>query len=274
MRYICICTTQAITCMKFLDTSLQITTASTVSLELVWGNGTIQYSLDENSEDDIRCRLPQHTLWRALPLPVPPLAGVLYDCPLLASGCSSCLALSAMGFRCGWCSADTSCAVVEECSNGDIATSTSQCASPAATSVAPLRGPVEGGTRLNITGTDLGAAFSDIVEVTLQGTSDVTCNVAEYESDYIPGTQVVCETEAFSSVGDYVVVVVVNRSSGPVPSSGVSFSVEQPTVSGVSPEFGPVSGGAEVMISGSKLDTGNTEDTRVELNGVECVVRE
>ena len=179
-----------------------------------------------------------------------------------------------MGFQCGWCSADTSCDVVEECSNGDIATSTSQCPSPAITSIAPLRGPVEGGTRLTITGTNLGAAFSDIVEVTLQGTSDVTCNVAEYESDYIPETQVVCETEAFSSVGDYVVVVEVNRSDGPVLSSGVSFSVEQPTVSGVSPEFGPVSGGVEVMISGSKLDTGNTEDTRVVLNGVECVMRE
>ena len=85
---------------------------------------------------------------------------------------------------------------------------------------------------------------------------------------------VVCETEAFSSVGDYVVVVEVNRSDGPVLSSGVSFSVEQPTVSGVSPEFGPVSGGVEVMISGRSLDTGNTEDTRMELNGVKCVMRE
>ena len=164
--------------------------------------------------------------------------------------------------------------MVEECSNSDIATSTSQCPSPAVTFIAPLRGPVEGGTRLTITGTDLGAAFSDIAEVILQGTSDVTCNVAEYESYYIPELQVVCETDAFSSVGDYVVVVVVNRSSGPVPSSGVSFSVEQPTVSGVSPELGPVSGGVEVTIIGNKLDTGNTEDTRVELNGVECVVRE
>ena len=81
--------------------------------------------------------------------------------------------------------------MVVECSNGDIASSTSQCPSPTAISVAPLRGPVEGGTRLTITGTDLGAAFSDIGEVTLRETSDVTCNVAEY---YIPGIQVVCES--------------------------------------------------------------------------------
>ena len=39
-----------------IHTYLQVTTASTVSLELVWGNSTIQYSLDESSEDDIRCR--------------------------------------------------------------------------------------------------------------------------------------------------------------------------------------------------------------------------
>ena len=55
-------------------------------------------------------------------------------------------------------------------------------------------------------------------------------------------------------------MVEVNRSSVPVLSSRLTFSVEQSTVSGVSPEFGPVS---EVMIGGSKLDTGNTEDTRV-----------
>ena len=39
-----------------------------VSLQLMWGNGAIEYSLDENSEDDIKCRSPHHTVCHALPL--------------------------------------------------------------------------------------------------------------------------------------------------------------------------------------------------------------
>lgn len=85
--------------------------------------------------------------------------------------------------------------------------------------------------------------------------------------------QVVCETEAFSFVADYVVVVEVNQSDGSVFVLGASFTVVQPTVSGVSPGFGPASEGVGAIISGSNLDTGNTENTRVELSGVECAVR-
>ena len=179
-----------------------------------------------------------------------------------------------MGFQCGWCVAQTSCQVEEECTSGPLFNSTSQCASPAINSVTPLRGPVEGGTHLTISGTDLGAVFSDIVEVTLQQgpTSNVICQLEDYENDYIPGTRVVCETEAFSSLGEYRVSISVNRTSGIVLAQGPQFSVEQPTVSGVSPSFGPVSGGVEVAISGSDLDTGNREETRVQLNGMECSV--
>jgi len=137
---------------------------------------------------------------------------------------------------------------------------------------------VEGGTHLSITGENLGAAFRDILQVILeQGSSNVslTCNVTEYESDYIPGTQVVCETEPFGTIGDYAVVVEVNRSAGPVCASGETFIefVEQPIVSGVSPTFGPMSGGVQVTISGINLDIGNTEKSRVELNGNECDVQ-
>ena len=179
-----------------------------------------------------------------------------------------------MGFQCGWCGAQTSCQVEEECTSGPLFNSTSQCASPAISSVSPLRGPVEGGTRLTINGTNLGAVFTDIVAVTLQQgpNTNVTCQLKNYKNDYIPGTRVVCETEAFSSLGGYRVSISVNRTSGIVVAQGPEFSVEQPTVSGVSPSIGPVSGGVEVAISGSDLDTGNREETRVQLNGMECSV--
>ena len=57
------------TCLT--DCSVQVKIASSqerVSLQLKWGNGAIDYSLDENSDDDVKCRSPHHTVCHALPL--------------------------------------------------------------------------------------------------------------------------------------------------------------------------------------------------------------
>ena len=122
---------------------------------------------------------------------------------------------------------------------------------------------------MTIAGTDLGAAFSDVLGVRLlSGASMANCSLTG-ASDYVPGLQIVCETEAVASTGEYNLEVQLNR-SGASPS--FPFQVEQPVVSAVSPVFGPKSGGIEVMVSGSSLDTGNLEETRVQLNGVECDV--
>ena len=43
-------------------------------------------------------------------------------------------------------------------------------------------------------------------------------------------------------------------------------------LSRVAPMYGPQSEGIEVVVSGSQLDIGNTDETRVELNGVNCNV--
>ena len=55
----------------FTNCSVQVKIASgqeRVSLQLKWGNGAINYSLDENSEDDVKCRSPHNTGYHALPL--------------------------------------------------------------------------------------------------------------------------------------------------------------------------------------------------------------
>ena len=197
------------------------------------------------------------------------LAGILYNCSELASSCSSCLGSNVAGFECGWCSEDTRCTLVEECSSTTFSTSTEMCPLPEITSVQPARGPVEGGTRVTITGTDLGAAFSDVLGVRLlSGASMANCQLTG-ASDYVPGLQVVCETEAVALTGEYNLEVELDRSGA---SPTFPFQVEQPVVSAVSPVFGPKSGGIEVMVSGSSLDTGNSEETRVQLNGVDCEV--
>ena len=126
---------------------------------------------------------------------------------------------------------------------------------------------------MNITGTNLGAVFSDIAEVRLQsGGSVVNCSLSGESYSYIPGRQIVCETEAVASEGLYSLEVEVSRDSPPPEVASVDFLVERPVVSGVDPVFGPKSGGVEVVINGSSLDTGNTEETTVQLNGVNCTL--
>ena len=196
------------------------------------------------------------------------VAGILYNCGELSLSCSSCIGVNVAGYECGWCR-DTFCSVVEECTN-DFTTSTVMCPLPVITSVDPNRGPVVGGTRIKITGSNLGAAFSDIVQITLVGTpNNINCSLDGEEGGYVLGQQVTCETEAFGSTGQYTVEVVVQRDSQTVVATA-DFKVVQPVLSGVAPAFGPKSGGIEVAVSGSLLDIGNTEETRIELNGVNC----
>ena len=176
---------------------------------------------------------------------------------------------------CGWCSYEEFCSGMsepfEDCSTS-FTIFTDFCPLPVINSVDPNRGPVEGGTRIKITGSNLGAAFSDIVQVWLVGpTNNVSCSLVGEEGGYVIGSQVTCETEKFSSTGEYTVEVEVQRESQTVYVVAMAdFEVVQPVLSGVAPTFGPKSGGIEVAVSGSLLDIGNTEETRVELNGVNC----
>ena len=160
----------------------------------------------------------------------------------------------------------------EECTPSDFSTSTADCPPPDIASVQPNRGPVSGGTRVTITGSNLGTAFDDIVDVRLRSGSDtVDCSLAGERDSYITGLEIVCETEAADSAGEYSLEVEVARESETVVASA-PFLVEQPVVSGVDPRFAPKSGGIVVVISGSNLDTGNTNEITVELNGVNCVI--
>ena len=61
------------------------------------------------------------------------LAGILYNCSELASGCSLCLGSNVAGFECGWCSEDTRCTAVEECSKATFSTSIEMCPLPVIT---------------------------------------------------------------------------------------------------------------------------------------------
>ena len=199
------------------------------------------------------------------------VAGILYNCRELETSCSSCLGVSDdMGFSCGWCSDE--CSVMEECST-TFSTTTDMCPLPRIDSVQPNRGPTAGGTRVTISGTDLGASYNDTgVTLRLDDDTSVNCSLAGEET-YVIGRQIVCVTQSVDGDGNYMLDVTIRRGSDEVVVSA-PYSVEKPQVTGVDPIFGPKSGGIEVVVSGSSLNIGNTENTRVELNGVKCDIKE
>ena len=137
-------------------------------------------------------------------------------------------------------------------------------------SVSLSSGPLRGGTRLTITGTNLGVTVGDIVSVTV---GLVSCMV---QSDgYIPGTQVVCVTGAYTSGGmqqNVTFSVLINRSGANVTAqSNLQYTYVRPSISSVFPKSGPMSGGTNVVIGGMFLNVGNGVK-RVLLNGAVCVI--
>ena len=162
---------------------------------------------------------------------------------------------------------------MEECST-TFSTTTDMCPLPRIVSVQPDRGPTAGGTRVTISGTDLGASYNDIgVTLRLDDDTSVDCSLAGEET-YVIGRQIVCVTQSVDDDGYYMLEVTIQRGSDAAEVVSAPFSVEEPQVTGVDPTFGPKSGGIEVVVSGSSLNIGNTENTRVELNGVKCDIKE
>ena len=165
------------------------------------------------------------------------------------------------------------CRVSEDCS-AQFATTPSGCPNATITSVLPTSGPPEGGTTVTITGTDLGVTYADVVNNVMISSSPCITQ----EDGYISGTQIVCETTASTSgPGSKDVMVTVQRgTSSSVAVGGSLFTVVAPTVTGVEPPLGPMSGGTSITIRGTGLNISNVEDTRVTLDGVngpECGIQ-
>ena len=199
----------------------------------------------------------------------PSFSATLHNCSAFSAPvCTSCLAVN-IGTRYdnGWC---TRCTAPETCSS-TFAIQTNQCPS-VLSYVSPISGPFGGGTRLTITGTNLGVTVGDIVNVTVGG---VSCMV---QSDgYIPGTQVVCVTGAYTSGGiqqniTVNVIITINRSGTIVQAmSNLQYTYAKPYITSVFPKSGPMAGGTNVVIGGMFLNVGNGVKG-VLLNGAVCVI--
>lgn len=98
---------------------------------------------------------------------LPTVIAHLYKCPALRQSCGLCLKADPR-FECGWCVAERRCSLRHHCP-ADSPTSwmhahhgSSRCTDPKILKLSPETGPRQGGTRLTITGENLGLRFEDV----------------------------------------------------------------------------------------------------------------
>ncbi|KAK7804639.1 hypothetical protein U0070_011996 [Myodes glareolus] len=196
----------------------------------------------------------------------------LYKCPALRQSCGLCLKADPR-FECGWCVAERRCSLRHHCP-ADSPTSwmhahhgSSRCTDPKILKLSPETGPRQGGTRLTITGENLGLRFEDVRLGVHVG--KVLCSPVE--SEYISAEQIVCEIGDASTLRahDALVEVCVRDCSPHYRAlSPKRFTFVTPTFYRVSPSRGPLSGGTWIGIEGSHLNAGS--DVAVSIGGRPC----
>nr|XP_031319391.1 plexin-B2 [Camelus dromedarius] len=184
----------------------------------------------------------------------------LYNCSFGRSDCSLCLAADP-AYKCVWCGGQGRCVYEALCSSV-----TSECPPPVITRIQPETGPLGGGIRITILGSNLGVRADDVKRVTVAGR---TC--AFEPERYSVSTRIVCAIEAAKEPCTGGIEVDVSGKLGHSPPH-VQFTYQQPQPLSVEPKQGPQAGGTTLTINGTHLDTGSEEDVRVTLNDVPCKV--
>ncbi|XP_019942028.2 plexin-B1 isoform X1 [Paralichthys olivaceus] len=184
----------------------------------------------------------------------------LYNCSVGRSDCSRCHTAD-QKYGCVWCgTAQASCLYSDSCSEPAQHT----CPAPVIHSIEPLSGLLEGGTKVTISGSNLGQKAEDILDSVL--VAGVACTVLP--SFYEVSSRIVCMTKA--SGGEKMGHVSVKVSGGEFGRSSQTFSYQDPFVMGVSPQRGPKAGGTSLTITGRNLLTGRPSDLSITVGGVSC----
>lgn len=130
--------------------------------------------------------------------------------------------------------------------------------------VEPLTGPIDGGTRVTIRGSNLGQHVQDVQDTVRVAGVPCAVDVQEYKVS----SSLVCITEASEEeVAGVVTVEVPGRGRGV---SEHDFAYQDPKVHSIFPARGPRAGGTSLTIHGSKLLTGRLEDIRVVVGDQPC----
>eukprot|EP00070_Physeter_catodon_P034326 XP_028341220.1 plexin-B1 isoform X11 [Physeter catodon] len=187
---------------------------------------------------------------------------VLYDCSVGHEDCSRCQTAMPQ-YGCVWCKGEhPRCVAREAC--GEAEAVVTQCPAPLIHSVEPLTGPVDGGTRVTIRGSNLGQHVQDVQDTVR--VAGVPCAVDAQE--YKVSSSLVCITGASGEeVAGAVTVEVSGRGRGV---SEHDFAYQDPKVHSVFPARGPRAGGTSLTLHGSKLLTGRLEDIRVVVGDQPC----
>ncbi|XP_072571531.1 plexin-A1-like [Paramormyrops kingsleyae] len=193
----------------------------------------------------------------------------LYKCYAQRDSCGLCLKADPR-FECGWCVQEKKCSLRQECAAPEAswmhaATGNSRCTHPKITKLFPETGPRQGGTRLTITGENLGLHFRDIQNGVRLG--KVLCQPIEEE--YISAEQIVCElTDATGyRVQDAPVEVCVRDCQPEYRTlSHKAFTFVTPFFTRVQPSHGPLSGGTRITIEGNHLNAGSAVSVKIGLH--------
>lgn len=134
---------------------------------------------------------------------------VLYDCSVGHEDCSRCQTARPQ-YGCVWCKGERpQCVAQEAC--GEAEAVVTQCPAPLIHSVEPLTGPIDGGTRVTIRGSNLGQHVQDVQDTVRVAGVPCAVDVQEYKVS----SSLVCITEASEEeVAGVVTVEVPGRGRG------------------------------------------------------------
>ncbi|KAM9185721.1 plexin-B1 isoform 2-T2 [Dugong dugon] len=187
---------------------------------------------------------------------------VLYDCFVGHGDCSRCQTAMPQ-YGCVWCEGERPrCVAREAC--GEAGAVATQCPAPFIHSVEPLTGPVDGGTRVTIRGSNLGQHVQDVQDTVRVAGVPCAVDIQEYEVS----SSLVCITGlSGEEVKGPATVEVPGRGHGV---SELDFAYQDPEVYSIFPARGPRAGGTCLTLHGSKLLTGRLEDIRVVVGDQLC----
>uniref|UniRef100_A0A8C2ECM2 Plexin A1a n=1 Tax=Cyprinus carpio TaxID=7962 RepID=A0A8C2ECM2_CYPCA len=153
----------------------------------------------------------------------------LYKCYAMRDSCGMCLKADPR-FDCGWCVQEKKCSLRQECAPPESiwmhpSAGNSRCAHPKINKLFPETGPRQGGTRLTITGENLGLQFRDIMTGVRLG--KVPC--VPIEEEYVNANYKQCT----------------------------------PYFTRVQPFQGPLSGGTRITIEGNHLNAGSSVEVNI-----------
>uniref|UniRef100_A0A8C8FIP9 Sema domain-containing protein n=1 Tax=Oncorhynchus tshawytscha TaxID=74940 RepID=A0A8C8FIP9_ONCTS len=218
----------------------------------------------------ITCQLHQVTLYSisicavvgSLTCGILSVPVTLFNCSVGRSDCSRCR-MADQKYGCVWCGgARSRCSYRDSCA-GEIKQS---CPAPVIHFMEPISGPVDGGTVVTISGSNLGQKAEDIQNsVTLAG---VPCTVIN--SRYEISSRIVCETTA--SGGQKSGQASVEVRGGGLGLSSQRFSFQDPVLLEIAPHKGPKAGGSALTVMGQSLKTGHLSEVSVLIGGVPCLI--